>query len=347
MNGVDVLVLHYLNGKDENYELNQVFWKERYSANINRIVEKLIRLDYVTLDTDIEKSLSNLKVPDLKEILKENDLKLSGNKKDLINRIISEGNITAYQKYLKKVWVPTKKGKQLITDTGAVFYAHSKLNHYSNVIDVYKLVENNPNLSEKEILIKSVNDLIKFNGRTSSYDINITYPLWELSKVCRDYDDDYGQFNYLVKSCVSSFITDSNEEFFAYLLDNFDYFVSSHKIPEVVINDLKLSISSHEDRLSLLAPLINSYTYELNKIHFFDPYDIQEIILASLKKDDERFLDMYTNVFERAGGKTPKKTKPLKNVAIELHEKQSEENELLPINHLINKVTSIFRRFKN
>ncbi|WP_035052875.1 SAP domain-containing protein [Carnobacterium pleistocenium] len=338
MNGVDVLVLHYLNEKDEDYELKQVFWKERYSANTGKIVRKLISEKYIQLDIDLEKSLNSLKVPEIKEILKLNELKLNGNKKELINRIIAESDSDTYQTLLKKVWLPTDKGKKVLSTTESVFYAHKKLAGYLNVIDVYNNIFANKELSSKDILVKSINDVTEFNGKTSSYGVNIGFALWELSKVCRNYGNNYEQFTYLIKSCVANFINYREEYSLEFLLNDFDYFVDQYKIPSAIINDLKLSLSSNENFPEMISSLVDSFVIDIEKIHLFTSKDVYLIILASLQKDDETFFKIYSDVFKRAGGKQKNRSRDLKQLPLDLQKEKS--------SNVFKNVVSIFKRFK-
>lgn len=316
MNGIDILVLHYLNGKDETYELNQSFWTFSYSANIEKIVKKLINKNYINLDFDLEKSLSSCKVPELKEILKSNDLPVSGKKIDLIERIIESADKQKYQHLLKKVWVPSSEGKKIIHDTDFIMYAHRHLTQYVNINDVYNSYLSNTSESNKDILIASVNKTLKFNGKTSTYPVGISYALWDLSKVCRFYKDEYGQFNYLVKACVSSFVSRTEPELMDYMFSEFSYFYNEFKIPSVFIDDLKMVLSSNNEYSASLEQIVIATANQSKGVNYFSAAEILKIIYASLQMDDESIMSIYEKSYKRRGGKIRSTINPtLKEIA--------------------------------
>ncbi|PNZ30039.1 hypothetical protein CD114_01400, partial [Mammaliicoccus sciuri] len=79
--------------------------------------------EYLTLKTDPTYSLQKLKIPELKDILRANNLKLTGKKQDLINRILDNlQSIDSNTLNLPAVYVATDKGKDLIEKTPYVKY---------------------------------------------------------------------------------------------------------------------------------------------------------------------------------------------------------------------------------
>lgn len=330
MNAVEILVLHYLNGKDESYELNQSFWKERYSANINKIVNHLARKDYIKLDVDAEKSLNTLKVDELKSILKNNQLPVSGKKKDLINRVIESADTETYIQKLKKVWLPTEQGKETINTTDYLMYAHRNLSQYVTVVDAYESKKNNPQLNDKEILIHCLENSYNYQRETTRFSRNLVFPLWEASKICRSYEDYYGQYIFLVKSCVSNF---SSQEQYSmdYLLQDFDYFMDTYKIPEVMTKDLKIVLSTNSEYNDELFTNIDDAINSLEIKSIFTPSEIKDSIQFSMNLDEESLIRLYKKVFTRSGGnKTSSRKSPQKSK-----------------NSIFGTLTSIYNKFKS
>lgn len=316
MNGIDILVLHYLNGKNEDYELNQSFWTFSYSANVEKIVKKLIKNGYIDLGFDLEKSLRSCKVPELKEILKSNSLPVSGKKDDLIKRIIDSADPNSFQHLLKRIWTPSAEGEKIINDTDFIMYAHRHLSFDININDVYNEYLANKSDSQKGVLIKAVNRTIRFNSKTESYPPNISFVLWELSKVCRYYKDDFGQYEYLVKACVSCFIPRREREFMDYMFSEYTYFYNEFNIPSNFIDDLKMVLSNNSEYLPLLPKTVDSITSDFKSSQYFSSKEIFEIISASLVMDEETLLSIYEKAYKRKGGKIqPKKQSNLKALA--------------------------------
>src|SRR5699024_9640108 len=103
--------LFFVEGKSEKDALNQKFWSTKYGYSKDGLLKDLKKLKLIEFGFDINSSLDNLKVNDLKDILRKNNLKLSGNKKDLIDRIIEHSSLIAY-KTLPSVILLTSKAKE-------------------------------------------------------------------------------------------------------------------------------------------------------------------------------------------------------------------------------------------
>ncbi|WP_411953580.1 SAP domain-containing protein [Alkalibacillus sp. S2W] len=81
----EVILIEWISGK--TYEANMPgYFEYNYGLQVNRSLNKLIREGYVEEVTPAE-SLSTLKVPELKEVLKSKQLKVSGKKDNLIERV--------------------------------------------------------------------------------------------------------------------------------------------------------------------------------------------------------------------------------------------------------------------
>lgn len=308
VNGIDILILHYLNNKPESYELKQAFWKETYSANPIKSTMKLVEQDYIKKEYVIENSLRQLKVVDLKEILSNNRLSVSGKKQELIDRVISFVKPESYKNLLEKVWTPTDKGKEVIERTDFIIYIHKNLKNRINIIDVYDYYLSHENLSSKEVLIQYMKKIIQFDYKynVSIFPHGIYVDLWEVSKIYRHYDDSYGQFTNLMKSCVSKFIDfyENDDLYPHYYLEDFDRFIYGYGVP--FVEDLKLSLAVNEEFVELLKSTINDAFEEFERKSIFTSDDIYEIINAELQKDGAKSLLVYKNVFKKNGGKTPK-----------------------------------------
>lgn len=300
LNGVDVLGLHYLNGQSENYKLDQQFWKYTYSTSSDRIIQTLIDNDFIALRPNVRQSLSNLTVAQLKEILRENDLKVSGNKPDLIKRIVEELPEEELADKLEKVWTPTDKGKKLIEETDFIKLVHNKINHLVSINDIYQLYLDNPSLDSKDILIKALENKIRFRGNTEDY-INIPYALFELSKVCNEYEDFEGQYDYLVRALVSNFLYQQGRYTPTHIMMSYGYFFSHYQIQMMFIKDLKNLIYSNESYRKRLKDKVEKY-YDPQTIEHFTPEDIYQILIAYMNEDEGQVTTLYQNIYRRNGG---------------------------------------------
>ncbi|WP_262345466.1 SAP domain-containing protein, partial [Staphylococcus aureus] len=87
LNANDILILHLNKNREVGKEVKNHFYLLENQINVDEILNKLINLDYLDIKSNFDVSLFYLKVPELKEILREYKLKLSGNKPELIERI--------------------------------------------------------------------------------------------------------------------------------------------------------------------------------------------------------------------------------------------------------------------
>ncbi|MGE6609347.1 SAP domain-containing protein [Peribacillus sp. NPDC076916] len=81
----EILLINWIAGKNKDAQFPRYF-ETTYGIDAQRSLYKLLKEGYVAEASAIE-SLSSLKLPELKEILKSKELKVSGNKADLISRI--------------------------------------------------------------------------------------------------------------------------------------------------------------------------------------------------------------------------------------------------------------------
>ncbi|WP_062513889.1 SAP domain-containing protein [Halobacillus sp. KGW1] len=87
-NGVlpgEVLLINWISGKTENATFPR-YYERTYGITPKKSLKKLIKDGYVSEASPVE-SLGSFKVPELKEVLKAKEVKVSGKKADLITRI--------------------------------------------------------------------------------------------------------------------------------------------------------------------------------------------------------------------------------------------------------------------
>ncbi|WP_219728776.1 SAP domain-containing protein, partial [Mammaliicoccus sciuri] len=118
----DLLALHININRTEGNESNPNYFTDN-NINVMQRLKVLQENEYLTLKTDPTYSLQKLKIPELKDILRANNLKLTGKKQDLINRILDNlQSIDSNTLNLPAVYVATDKGKDLIEKTPYVKY---------------------------------------------------------------------------------------------------------------------------------------------------------------------------------------------------------------------------------
>lgn len=123
LNANDILILHLNKNREVGKEVKNHFYLLENQINVDEILNKLINLDYLDIKSNFDVSLFYLKVPELKDILREYKLKLGGNKPELIERI--KTNIDENAIKLPQVYIPTPKGNEIIDETEYILHFYN------------------------------------------------------------------------------------------------------------------------------------------------------------------------------------------------------------------------------
>ena len=94
------------------------YWTYEYNINYSYLISKFFNMDYLKISNYIE-DLTKLTVSELKEILKSNNIKSTGKKAELIERIekeISCKDLSNFFNSSNKYYALTDKGKELLKD---------------------------------------------------------------------------------------------------------------------------------------------------------------------------------------------------------------------------------------
>ena len=110
----DSEALQFWNGKRTDYKIPPYYFQSAFGRNVSSSLQRLLEGGYLGLG-DMEKRISVKTVPELKAILAEQELKVSGNKKELIHRLLDNVD----EEYLEELfpvneYFITKKGLEAI-----------------------------------------------------------------------------------------------------------------------------------------------------------------------------------------------------------------------------------------
>ncbi|MFV5767264.1 SAP domain-containing protein [Mammaliicoccus sciuri] len=143
----DLLALHLNINRTKGNESNPNYFTDN-NINVMQRLKVLEKDEYLILKTDPTYSLQKLKIPELKDILRANNLKLTGKKQDLINRILDNlQSIDSNTLNLPAVYVATDKGKDLIEKTPYVKYF---LNEYLiGLSRAHQILKSNINVDDQ------------------------------------------------------------------------------------------------------------------------------------------------------------------------------------------------------
>lgn len=170
--------------------------------------KKLISMGYLE-PADVSMSLKCLKVNELKEILKKNNLPVSGKKDDLINTIISNVNCDLLN--LERFYVPSTLGMAHLKRYEYVF----RLNNYGISIDFFDtlLAESDQNESPDKVILNYLSsEFVKYyDGKLYSLAGN---QLYNISKLFYDQNQFETSTFFLVSYfyfCLYEYTHDDNQ----------------------------------------------------------------------------------------------------------------------------------------
>lgn len=141
-------------------------------------IQRLIKNDKLAIKQEIETSLNYFTVPQLKEILKKNKLRMSGNKPDLIQRI--KKNFDSIQNIeLPSYYEATDEGLSLIEDTKFLMHFWDSWDHISYKQAFYIAENYIDNNCEDKVLAIYDYKLSKMDGNSN--------PIWIYRALCDYY----------------------------------------------------------------------------------------------------------------------------------------------------------------
>ncbi|WDF83595.1 SAP domain-containing protein [Lacticaseibacillus pabuli] len=119
----ETIMLHWLDGKPYDAPVPGFF---SFNLHTNPLIAKKRLLNEgLVINAPNEVALTSLKIVDLKALLKTHDAKVSGNKADLIKRVLNEIPDEEYAKQLPRTLVASNKGKQIMEDTQLINWART------------------------------------------------------------------------------------------------------------------------------------------------------------------------------------------------------------------------------
>lgn len=110
----DVFLLDYFNQRKTDYELAE-YQIETYGSDYKERLSYLYDHGFLTI-AGLEETLTALTIPELKNILRTFNLKLSGKKQDLVARIVDTVPSEKIKDSLPKLYALTSKGSQFLLE---------------------------------------------------------------------------------------------------------------------------------------------------------------------------------------------------------------------------------------
>ena len=128
----EIMMLEYAPHFKTSNNRFQNFWYWQYSVtDPQSVLDSLFNREFIQVG-DLRSALEKLKLPEIKEELKQLNQKVTGKKSELIDRLVEFGDLTVLnQKYSERYYVLTSKGEQELKENQYVSYLHR--NRYMTV----------------------------------------------------------------------------------------------------------------------------------------------------------------------------------------------------------------------
>ena len=161
LKAIDLLFLHQINGNPKHVLKRYDFWL-RDDKTIDQRLESLLEAKFLHESTHLATKLSQFTIPVIKELLKSQGLKVSGNKEILLTRLNDyEGFIDLSHLKIETVYVVDDSLKPLMDQTK--FLTYMSMNGPLSIEDAYAFYLRHPELSESEVIIKLHEEAINAN----------------------------------------------------------------------------------------------------------------------------------------------------------------------------------------
>lgn len=160
MNALEVLYMQLVNNKEARKINNYGMWRDVYSTDPNDILNSLLKKKVIFEDTRKETLYSQLKVSELKELLRQNSLKLSGRKSELIERLIDNNVDVGTENYLiSPIYAISDEYLELANKTEFILFFHNR--YFIDIFDAYDYYLKHQELSNHDLIINIMNMNIK------------------------------------------------------------------------------------------------------------------------------------------------------------------------------------------
>ncbi|MBQ4123572.1 SAP domain-containing protein [bacterium] len=228
----EILFLEYLDGLSYTQNLPD-YWKFTYGIEPNKTSEKLLNAGLIEYKINIEKTLKKLTIPQLKDILRENNLELTGKKQDLIFRILGNIDIdTLEKKFPEKIFSLTDSGIQLINNN--YLFILNKKNNYGftnlQIANIYAKYPNEKNENlVKLILIDSIKTL-PTEKKWSDYEMRIS----QLAKYYFQLDEYIEALQYYIISFKLKLFNFYNDNYLGNLSGIFFHYTFIKELKSIV-----------------------------------------------------------------------------------------------------------------
>jgi len=297
----EILALHYA----EKYYLDknefQQFWFYQYGiTNVQTLLNSLLERGFLQVG-GLQPILKKQKVVDLKEILKNYDLKRTGKKAELINRILdSVPECELNKSFPRRTYALTEKGKESLKEGAYVPYIHRNNIEDLDIWKLNKLVHKPPYMPYRDKIWGYLNKCSIKHSSKNDFGLyrncrsKMAALLFEENKI----KDALSLFAEVIFIDLSGVGNGFNPEYDIDFDNFFPYENSMVTIPPGIISDLvdcqnKLEYSDAELKMALFE--------RMEKLKMpFHPFTVEECVQIVIFERDQN-IEALHKIYSEAG----------------------------------------------
>lgn len=286
----------------------QGYWEYFYEIDPKQTFRALLDQGYFEIESSLEDTLNKMTVPELKEILKSNNLKVTGKKAVLIERIINEVPLEIKQQIpLIEMYVLSTKAKIVLDKNKHVTYFKRMNLRDVSIYQYHDFMKRNHNLEPFEGLIKYLEEISSKHIANNNWGL-YRNTLHEISNVYSREGDVSEALKYIILVCYldingswNNFDLDSVKSLYEYNKD--DYFKPYESNADTIAPGILNQLSKHKTKLNLtdseLEDAINQVTTLIDlPFQNFPKEKAAKVILAELSNDTELLEEYYLGIEE-------------------------------------------------
>lgn len=327
----EIIVLSYASKYSEQDTSFPGFWWYRYGiSDVRTILNKLFENGFIKY-ASVAETVKHQKVPQIKELLKKHELKLSGNKNTLVERAlqnISEYDISLY--FTTKYYELTDLGVYELENNQELIYIHNKPMNNIDIWVVNKWMHDNPGISVKEVIDEKLTNELKQALDNKDYVtyLNSVYGTIRFHMDNGQFEDALREIAHQIYFDVNAVRISQNDYFFKYSMKYvFPYASAVYKISQeskTILANIKHSLNLDNNKLSEI--ISNSIEDVELSFELFNKKECSIIAICEMKNETEKIEQIYLEVESRTRDKYEKEEGNKKfgknNVSKELSEKE-------------------------
>lgn len=293
----EILMLALTDEKDTSNDFFPGYWEYTYNVNPQILFTQLVNRGFYTKEKSLLLTLKRKTVEELKEILRENNLKVSGKKQELVDRILnelSEKQLNSIK--LIEVYKINDTAKEILANNEHILFFHNSPMEIS-IYTAHDFKNKNPNFSPIEIArhlgeIQAKRHIS--NGNWGLYR-NLKHSLSEIEMTVQNFED---ALTLLFEVCyidLSGISNSFDPEFMEiYEKSFFPYTKSSCTLAPGIVNKIrKLKVKFNLSDIELKNLFVKSMANYQIPFHLFTKEESADVLIAEINHDEEQLKHIY------------------------------------------------------